>query len=171
MAHPTDERLSGFPARRLFALVTSDEQLDRAIGALGAHVDVATVRVLSGPAGLHALDVEPEPRLRTRVRRTVHRIACHRDELAGHAAHLRRGGHLLVIPVRVADLADQLALALAVHGAHGLLWFARYTIVDVTPRYRADTTPAVLTGVPALANAGTGRIPAQRTWESLVPAA
>lgn len=173
MAHPTAERLTGFPARRLFALVDSDDQRDGALAALAAHVDVDTVRVLSGPDGLHALDAEPaKPRLRGRVRRAVHRTAFHRGELSGHAAHLRRGGHLLLVPVSDADLADELALALAGHGARGLLWFARYTIVDVTPRYRADTTAAVLTrGVPALPAAHTARIPAPRTSGTLVPAA
>ena len=145
MDSPRTARLAGFPRCRLLALVDETAGLERALQALTPHVERAVVQVLSGPRGVHVLDVSGASRgLWGRVRRWVQDVAYDRSGLALHEGHLLRGGHLLLVPVRGGDRAEQLARVLAEQGAHGLLWFGRCSVVDVTPRRRAVRTRAVL---------------------------
>ena len=151
------ERLPGFPRCSLLALLDTEQDIQTALHALAPHLDRSVVRVLSGQSGVHALDVPGAAHGPAgRLRRALQNIAYARDSLAHHEAHLRRGGHLLVVPARDWAGCDQLVQALARAGAHGLVWFARHSVVDVTPRQRCVDTPAVLVGAAPLP------IPAQR---------
>lgn len=148
-ASPTP-RLGAFPRCRVLALVDADG-LQRTLNALAPHVDRGTVRVLTGQRGAQALDVSGAQRgLRGRLARAVQDLAYDRSGLATHEAHLRRQGHLLLVPARGGQRAELLARVLAGQGAHGLVWFARFSVVDITPRRRAVTTPALLVAPCAL---------------------
>jgi hypothetical protein len=134
------ERVPGFPTCRLFALLDADADLQGTLHALEPHVDTAGVRLLTGEQGVHALDVSGETRgLRGRTMRVIQDFLYGRSSLQLHAAHLRRGGHLLLIPAREWAQCQQLVRVLTDWGAHGLIWFARFSVVDVTPRYSAIT--------------------------------
>jgi len=136
MDHRHTERVPGFPACRLFALLDSDAAVEGALVALAPHVEPGAVQVLTGERGVRALDVSGGANgLRRRVLRAVQDLAFGRSILAAHETHLRRGGHLLLIPSREWAHCQQLVEVLSRWGAHGLLWFARYSVVDVTPRY------------------------------------
>jgi hypothetical protein len=138
------ERVPGFPSCRLFALLDTDADLRGALLAIAPHVDPGAVRVLTGSAGVRALDVSGGARgLHGRMIRVLHELAHGRDGLEAHEAHLRRGGHLLLIPTREWAHCQRLVQALAQWGAHGLVWYARYSVVDVTPRYCAATRRAL----------------------------
>ena len=141
-------RLGAFPRCRVLALVDADG-LQRTLTALAPHVDRGTVRVLTGQRGAQALDVSGAQRgLRGRLARAVQDLAYDRSGLATHEAHLRRQGHLLLVPARGGQRAELLARVLAGQGAHGLVWFARFSVVDITPRRRAVTTPGPARGPP-----------------------
>jgi hypothetical protein len=130
----------GFPARRLFALLETDADVRGALASLSLHVDPATVQVLSGEQGIRALDISGKARgFRGRCLRAVQDLAFARGRLEEHECHLRRGGHLLLIPTHEWAHCEQLGEVLTHWHAHGLIWFARYSVVDVTPRYRAAT--------------------------------
>lgn len=147
MNSPPTRRLRAFPRCRVLALVDDDDGLERTLTALAPHLDLGTVRVLSGQRGARALDVSGAQRgLRGRLARVLQDVAYDRSGLATHEAHLRRQGHLLLVPARGSQRAEVLAAVLAGQGAHGLVWFARFSVVDITPRRRAVTTPALLVG-------------------------
>jgi hypothetical protein len=134
------ERVPGFPACRLFALLDTDTDLHGALSALAPHVRPGAVRVLSGDEGVWALDVSGGTRgVRGRMVRAVQDLAYGRSSLATHERHLHAGGHLLMIRAREWEQCRGLVEALTGWGAHGLIWFARYSVVDVTPRYCAAT--------------------------------
>ena len=138
------ERVPGFPARRLFALLDTDDDVRGALLAIAPHVDPGAVRVLTGAEGVRARDVSGGARgLRGRLMGVLHDLAHDRSSLETHEAHLRRGGHLLLIPAREWSHCQTLVRALAQWGAHGLVWYARYSVVDVTPRYCAATNRAL----------------------------
>ena len=141
--HPA--RLTGFPRHRLLALVDVDADLQATLEALALQVDPTTIGTLSGELGASALDVSGTAGgAWRRARRVLQNVAYHRDSLAWHEAHLARGGHLLVIPARNWAGCERLVQVLTDHGAHGLVWFARFTVLDVDSRQRAVATPAVL---------------------------
>lgn len=153
-------RLPGFPRCRLLALVDTDADLQATLAALARQVDPTTIGTLSGERGAVALDVSGAAGgTWGRPRRVLHNVAFHRDSLAWHEAHLTQGGHLLVIPARDWARCERLVQVLADHGAHGLVWFARFTVVDVTPRRRAVATPAILVGAAEVCDR-VGREPA-----------
>jgi hypothetical protein len=77
--------------------------------------------------------------LRGRLLRLVQDVAYDRGRLQEHESHLRRGGHLLLIPAREWQECQRLVEVLADRSAHGLTWFARHSVVDVAPRYAAAT--------------------------------
>jgi hypothetical protein len=132
------DRLAGFPACQLFALVDTDAHLHGALRALEPHVELASVRLLTGERGAHALDVSGATRgFRGRTMRVVQDALYGRSNLQLHETHLRRGGHLLLIPAREWAQCQQLVKVLTDWDAHGLVWFARFSVVDVTPRYCA----------------------------------
>ncbi len=138
-------RLRGFPGCTLLALVDDDAALDRALGALAAYVDRRALQVLSGGSGIRALDVSGRhDGLLRRLTRAVQDVAYDRDGLLAHEAHLRRGGHVLLVPACGWARCQLLVGAVVGAGAHGLVWRGRHTVVDVTPRRRAVHTPAVL---------------------------
>jgi hypothetical protein len=138
MDHRHTDRVPGFPACRLFALIDDAADLQGALGAIAPHVEPGAVRVLTGELGVRALDVSGGGRgLRGRTSRILQDLLFSRGSLAEHETHLRRGGHLLLIPAREWAECQQLVTALNHWGAHGLLWFARGSVVDVTPRRRA----------------------------------
>ena len=138
------DRVPGFPACRLFALLDTDADLDGALSALVPHVPSGAVRVLSGERGVRALDVSGGTRgIRGRMARAVQDLAYGRSSLAAHERHLQAGGHLVMIPAREWEQCRQLVDTLTAWGAHGLIWFARYSVVDVTPRYCAATDAAL----------------------------
>jgi hypothetical protein len=142
----TIDRVPGFPACRLFALLDTDADLHGALSALAAHVGPGAVRVLSGGEGVWALDVSGGSRgVRGRLARVVQDLAYGRGTLETHERHLLAGGHLLVIRTREWEQCRRLVETLSGWGAHGLVWFARHSVVDVTPRYCAAT------GAPAAA--------------------
>jgi hypothetical protein len=129
------ERVPAFPACRLFALVDSDTDLKGALLALAPYVEPGRVRHLSGERGVRALDVSGRARgFLGCVARAVQDLAFDRGTLELHETHMRRGGHLLMIPARTWEECQRLVTALAPWGAHGLIWFARYSVVDVKPR-------------------------------------
>ena len=133
--HPERIPIPGFPACRLFALVDDDAALTGALVALAPHVEPGAVRVLSGERGVRALDVSGRGNgLRRRMSRVLQDLAFSRSSLAEHEAHLRRGGHLLLVPARGWSECRTLVDVLGRWGAHGLVWFARWSVVDVTPR-------------------------------------
>lgn len=137
--HP--QLVPGFPARRLFALLETDTGVRGALTALAPHVDPTNVRVLSGEQGIRALDISGRARgLRGRCLRAMQDLAYDRGRLEEHERHLRRGGHLLLIPTHEWAHCQRLVEVLTHWRAHGLTWFARYSVVDVTPRYRAAAT-------------------------------
>lgn len=137
--------LPGFPRQRLLALVDADADLQATLEALSLEVDLSTIGTLSGESGASILDVSGAAGgTWRRARRVLQNVAYHRDSLAWHEAHLTRGGHLLVIPACNWARCERLVQVLTEHGAHGLVWFARFTILDVTSRQRAVTTCAVL---------------------------
>ena len=141
------ERLPGFPACRLFALFDTDADLRGALRALEPHVPPAAVRLLTGERGAQALDVSGATRgLRGRAMRVVQDLLFGRSSLHLHETHLRRGGHLLLIPAREWTQCQELVSALTEWGAHGLLWFARFSVLDVTPRYPAVSGRAITVG-------------------------
>jgi hypothetical protein len=138
------DRVPGFPRCRLFALLDADTDLDGVLQALEPHVDPAAVRLLTGQPGAQALDISGRTRgLRGRAVRAVQDLAYDRSSLHLHEQHLRRGGHLLLIPAREWAQCEQLVKVLTDWGARGLLWFARASVVDVTPRYCAATGRAL----------------------------
>jgi hypothetical protein len=66
------ERVPGFPACQLFALVDSGAALQGALRALEPYVEPAAIRLLSGERGAQALDVSGATRgLRGRMIRAV----------------------------------------------------------------------------------------------------
>jgi hypothetical protein len=141
------DRVLGFPKCRLFALIDDGTDLDGVLQALEPHVDPATVRLLTGESGVQALDVSGATRgLRGRAVRAVQDLAYNRSGLHLHEQHLRRGGHLLLIPAREWAQCEQLVKVLTDWRAHGLLWFARASVVDVMPRYCAATGRALTVG-------------------------
>jgi hypothetical protein len=138
-AHHTD-RVSGFPARSLFALLDGHAEVEGALRALEPHVEPGAIRLLSGESGLRALDVSGATRGVTgRMTRVLQDFFYGRSNLHVHESHVRRGGHLLLIPAREWTQCQQLVEVLVDWGAHGLVWFARFSVVDVTPRYCAAT--------------------------------
>ncbi len=141
--HP--ERVPGFPSCCLFALLDTDADLRGALLAVAPYVDPGAVRVLTGDEGVRALDVSGGARgLRgRRLLGVLHELAHGRDGLQTHDGHLRRGGHLLLIPTREWAHCQQLVRALAQWHAHGLVRYARYSVVDVTPRYCVATDRAL----------------------------
>lgn len=140
--HP--ERVPGFPACRLFALVDDDAALAGALVALAPHVEPGGVRVLTGERGIRALDVSGGAHgLRGRMSRILQDLAFSRSSLAEHEAHLRRGGHLLLVPAREWTECQTLVGVLSRWGASGLVWFARWSVVDVTPRRCAVPAPTL----------------------------
>ncbi|GAA4753239.1 hypothetical protein GCM10023328_40620 [Modestobacter marinus] len=139
------ERVPGFPACRLFALVDSDAALRGALSALAPYVQPGAARVLSGEPGIRALDVDGRARgTRGRLLRAVQDVSHGRGALALHEEHLRRGGHLLLVPARDWAQCRRLVDVLGPWRAHGLVWFARYSVVDVTPRYCAHDGRALV---------------------------
>lgn len=141
--HPP--QLAGFPRHRLLALVDADTDLRATLEALALQVDPTTISTLSGERGASALDVSGAAGgAWRRARRVLQNVAYHRDSLAWHEAHLTRGGHLLVIPARNWASCERLVQVLTDHGAHGLVWFARFSVLDVDSHQRAVDTPAVL---------------------------
>jgi hypothetical protein len=137
-------RVPGFPKCRLFALINDGTDLESVLQALEPYVDPAAVRLLTGEPGVQALDVSGATRgLRGRAMRAVQDLTYSRSDLHLHEQHLRRGGHLLLIPARDWAQCQQLVKVLTGWGAHGLLWFARHSVVDVTPRYSASTGHAL----------------------------
>jgi hypothetical protein len=156
------KRVPAFPARRLFALVDTDAALHGALRALAPHVAPADLRVLTGENGVRALDVSGATHgLRGRMMRAVQDLAYSRSSLDLHAIHMDRGGHLLLIRARTWGQCQQLVEVLTDWGAHGLVWFSRSSVVDVTPRYCAATGRAVtghaVAGHAARGHAVTGR--------------
>ena len=138
------ERVPGFPSCRLFALLDTDADVRGALLAVAPYVDPGAVRVLTGPEGVRALDISGGARgLRGRLLGVLHELAHSRSTLEIHDRHLRRGGHLLLVPTREWAHCQQLVEALAPWHAHGLVWYARYSVVDVTPRYCAATDRAL----------------------------
>jgi hypothetical protein len=132
------ERVPAFPARRLFALIDADADLHSVLRALEPHADPAAIRVLSGEQGVRALDISGAARgLRGRAMRVLQDVLYSRGDLHLHESHLRRGGHLLVIPARDWERCQQLVAVLTDWRARGLVWFARFSVLDVTPRYCA----------------------------------
>lgn len=147
MDHRHSERVPGFPACRLFALIDDATDLHGALGALAPHVEPGAVRVLTGERGVRALDVSGGDRgLRGRTSRVLQDLLFSRSSLAEHETHLRRGGHLLLIPAREWAECQHLVGVLNRWGAHGLLWFARCSVVDVTPRSCAVPARALTVG-------------------------
>ena len=145
MSTARDARLPGFPRCRLLALVDDRTGARDALHALATHAPRTGVQVLAGERGVDALDVSGARRgLLGRFLRALQDVAYDRGALALHDAHLERGGFLLLVPTRHADDACLLARLLAGEGAHGLVWFGRCSVVDVTPRRRSVSTPAVL---------------------------
>jgi hypothetical protein len=139
-------RVPGFPACRLFALLDTDTDLQGALLAIAPYVEPGAVRVLTGEDGVYALDVLGATRgLRGRMMRAVQDMTHGRGSLETHETHLRRGGHLLLVPSREWAHCQQLVKILTKWGAHGLIWYARYSVVDVTPRYCAATNRAIMT--------------------------
>jgi hypothetical protein len=135
------ERVPGFPACRLFALVDTDADLQGALLALAPYVRPGAVRQLSGERGVRELDVSGRTRgLRGRALRAVQDLVFSRSSLELHEIHLRRGGHLLLMPAHTWEQCQQLVKALTPWGAHGLLWFVRCSVVDITPRHAAAPT-------------------------------
>ena len=138
------ERVPGFPARRLFALLDTDADLRGALLAIAPYVEPGAVRVLTGDEGVRALDVSGGARgLRGQLISVLHDLAHDRSCLETHEAHMRRGGHLLLIPTRDWAHCTQLVRAVAQWGAHGLIWYTRSSVVDVNPRYCAVTNRAL----------------------------
>jgi hypothetical protein len=143
MNRPT-ERVRGFPACHLFALVDTEAALQGALRALEPHVEPAAVLLLTGEPGAQALDVSGSTRgLRGRMMRAAQDFFYNRSSLHVHETHLRRGGHLLLIPAREWAQCQQLVKVLSDWGAHGLVWYARFSVVDVTPRYCAASGRAL----------------------------
>jgi hypothetical protein len=143
MARPS-ERVRGFPACHLFALVDTEAALQGALRDLEPHVEPAAIRLLTGERGAHALDVAGSSRgLRGRMMRATQDLFYGRSSLHEHETHVRRGGHLLLIPAREWEQCQQLVTVLSNWGAHGLVWYARFSVVDVTPRYSAVTGHAL----------------------------
>jgi hypothetical protein len=135
MDHRHTERVPGFPACRLFALVDDTVDLENALGAIAPHVEPGAVRVLTGERGIRALDVSGRGRgLRGQTCRILQDLLFSRSSLTEHESHLRRGGHVLLIPAREWAECQQLVSVLG-HCAHGLVWFSRCSVVDVTPRH------------------------------------
>jgi hypothetical protein len=138
------DRVPGFPACHLFALVDTYADLQGALHALEPHVEPGAVRLLTGESGVRALDVSGASRgLTGRMSRVLQDFVYGRGSLHVHESHVRRGGHLLLIPAREWAQCQQLVNVLTDWGAHGLLWFARFSVVDVTPRYCAATGDAL----------------------------
>ncbi len=130
------EFVPGFPACRLFALLNTEADVRGALAALSSHLDPATVRVLSGEQGARALDISGRARgFLGRFLRAVQNVAYDRGRLFEHELHLRRGGHLLLVPAREWAQCQRLVEVLTPWRPHGLTWFARYSVVDPTPRY------------------------------------
>ncbi|SDX29820.1 hypothetical protein SAMN05660209_00075 [Geodermatophilus africanus] len=124
------------PACRLFALLSTEADVRGALAALSSHVDPAMVWVLSGEEGARALDVSGRARgFSGRFLRAVQNVAYDRGSLSEHEFHLRRGGHLLLVPARECAQCQGLVEVLSPWRPHGLTWFARYSVVDPTPRY------------------------------------
>jgi hypothetical protein len=141
--HHTD-RVPGFPKCRLLALIDADADLDSVMQCLEPHVDTAAVRLLTGESGVQALDLSGATRGPVgRAVRAVQDLAYGRSSLHSHDQHLRRGGHLLLVPAREWAQCQQLVKVLTDCGARELLWFARFSVVDVTPRYCAATGRAL----------------------------
>jgi hypothetical protein len=93
MDHRHTERVPGFPACRLFALLDSDAAVEGALVALTPHVEPGAVQVLTGERGVRALDVSGGAHgLRRRVLRAIQDLAFGRSSLGEHESHLRRGG-------------------------------------------------------------------------------
>jgi hypothetical protein len=69
----------------------------------------------------------------------VEDLVYNRSTLHLHEGHLRRGGHLLLVPAREWAQCQELVKVLTRWGAPGLVWFARFSVVDVIPRYSAAT--------------------------------
>jgi hypothetical protein len=138
------DRVPGFPACSLFALVDTHDALQGALRALEPHVEPGAVRMLTGESGVRALDVSGATRgLAGRLARGLQDFFYGRSNLHVHESHVRGGGHLLLIPAREWAQCQQLVNVLADWGAHGLVWFARFSVVDVTPRYCAATGNAL----------------------------
>jgi hypothetical protein len=140
------QRLRGFPACHLFALVDTEAALQGALRALEPHVAPGTVRLLTGERGAQALDVSGSAKgFRGRMTRGLQDFFYNRSSLHVHETHLRRGGHLLLIPAREWAHCQELVRVLSDWGAHGLIWYARFSVVDVTPRYCAISGRALMT--------------------------
>src|SRR3954447_23434065 len=138
------ERVPGFPACRLFALIDTDADLHGALRALERYAEPAAIRRLTGERGAQALDVSGATRgLRGRTMRAVQDVLFSRSSLDLHESHLRQGGHLLMIPAREWAQCQRLVNVLTEWRAHGLVWFARFSVVDVTPRYCMFTGKAL----------------------------
>jgi hypothetical protein len=81
-----------------------------------------------------------------RALRAVQDLAFSRGTLGLHEHHLRRAGHLLVIPARTWELCQPVVQVLVPWGAHGLIWFARCSVADVTPRCAVLSRPCPCVG-------------------------
>jgi hypothetical protein len=147
MSRQSTEHLPGFPACHLFALVDTDTALEGALRALEPYIEPAKVRLLTGERGARALDVSGSTRgLRGRMMRVAQDFFYNRSSLHVHETQLRRGGHLLLIPAREWAQCQKLVNVLTDWGAHGLVWYARFSVVDVTPRYSVASGRALTMG-------------------------
>jgi hypothetical protein len=138
------ERLRGFPACKLFALIDTEAAVQGALRALEPHVEPASIRLLTGERGADALDISGSSRgFPGRMMRAAQDFFYSRSSLHVHETHLRRGGHLLLIPAREWAQCQEFVQVLSDWGAHGLIWYARFSVVDVTPRYYAPSGHAL----------------------------
>jgi hypothetical protein len=95
------ERVPGFPACHLLALVDADADLEGAYGLSNPTSSPPPSACSPSERGAHALDVSGATRgLRGRPMRVLQDILYGRSTLQLHETHLRRGGHLLLIPAR-----------------------------------------------------------------------
>jgi hypothetical protein len=130
------QRLIGYPAGRLLAVVDDPAAVDRAIEALAAAgIEPERVERLTGGEAASAFDATgSEHGVLARVRRAFEfSLVDQLPDLAWYAAAAREGRTVLSVPARDSRAGRRAAGILAAAGAHFINRYGRFETEDIAP--------------------------------------
>jgi hypothetical protein len=128
-----EDRYYRYPKNRIAAVLNDDRSLDEALKHLPqAKVNLSDVNVLSGPEGMRLLDRRGVRRgLRSRILRIAQLTAYEGTALDNHEQALRKGQHIIYVPVKGEEQTQSVVDVLRRAGGHYLLQFHRWTVEEL----------------------------------------
>jgi hypothetical protein len=128
-----EDRYYRYPKNRIAAILNDDQSLDEAVKHLPeAKLNLSDVNVLSGPDGMRLLDRRGVRRgLRSRILRIAQQTAYEGTALDNHEQALRKGQHIIYVPVKGEEQTQSVIDILRRAGGHYLLQFHRWTVEEL----------------------------------------